>query len=300
MKLFSFITQKKQMSIGVETDEGIFDLTQAFDIYQHVKRVPQPVSFAFLQMLVEMGYSSAQAIEKIMADQWVRSKIEGLRLPEGTQFDVPISRPSKIVAIGRNYAEHVKELKHEMPDELCLFSKAPSSVIAHEDDIVIPAWYDGQVDYEAELGLIVGKAGHRIPAEDALMYLAGYTIVNDVTARSMQKTDIEKRNPWFRSKSFDTFCPFGPYLVPVDALEDPQNLDIQLTVNGEVRQKANTKLMMFKIPDIVAEVSKFMTLQPGDIIATGTPAGVGAIQNGDEIEITITGLGTLRNRVVRG
>ncbi|MBN2102481.1 fumarylacetoacetate hydrolase family protein [bacterium] len=246
-----------------------------------------------------MGYASAQTVEKIFEDQWVRSKVEKLRLTEELKFDVPISRPSKIIAIGRNYAEHVKELKHDMPDELCFFSKAPTAMIPHEADIVIPEWVEGQVDYEAELGLIIGKNAYCVPADDALMYLAGYTIVNDVTARSMQKKDLLKQNPWFRSKSLDTFCPVGPYMVPVDAIEDPQKLDIQLSVNGQVKQKANTKLMMFKIPEIITEISKFMTLNPGDIIATGTPAGVGSIQHGDKIEITISGLGTLRNGVIR-
>jgi len=299
LKLFSFVTEDNQRNIGAETQDGNYNLTEAFEIYQHMKHVSQPISFGFLQVLVEMGYASAQTVEQIFKDQWVRSKIERLRLPETIQFDVPISRPSKIIAIGRNYAEHVKELKHDMPDELCFFCKAPTAVIPHEADIVIPDWYDGQVDYEAELGLIIGKTAYRVPAEDALMYLAGYTIVNDVTARSMQKKDLEKQNPWFRSKSMDTFCPVGPYLVPVDALDDPQQLDIKLMINGQMKQKANTKLMMFKVPEIIAEISKFMTLNPGDIIATGTPAGVGSIQDGDVIEITITGLGTLKNTVVR-
>ena len=297
MKLFSFITQKNQMSIGVETSEGTYDLTQAFDIYQHVKRVSRPVSFAFLQVLVEMGYASARAIEKIFEDQWVRSKIEGLRLPEDLQFDVPIARPSKIIAIGRNYADHVRELNHEMPGELCFFSKAPSSLTSHESEIIIPEWLKGEVHYEAELGLIMGKPAKNVAPEDAMMFLAGYTIVNDVTARTLQKSDIESRNPWFRSKSLDTFCPVGPYLVPVDALNDPHSLDIRLSVNGKLRQQGNTELMMFKVPDIIAELSRYMTLQPGDIIATGTPAGVGPIEDGDEIEITVSELGTLRNRV---
>jgi 2-keto-4-pentenoate hydratase/2-oxohepta-3-ene-1,7-dioic acid hydratase in catechol pathway len=299
VKLFSFFTEKNQMSIGVETAEGTYDLTQAFDIYQHVKRVPRPVSFAFLQVLVEMGYASSQTIEKILDDQWVRSKIEGLRLPENLRYDVPIARPSKVIAIGRNYADHVKELKHEMPGELCFFSKAPSSLTAHDSEIVIPQWLQGEVHYEAELALVIGKPAKNIAPEDAMMVLAGYTIVNDVTARTLQKSDIDRKNPWFRSKSLDTFCPVGPCLVPADALDDPHRLNISLSINGEVRQKGNTKLMLFKVPEIIAEISKYMTLQSGDIIATGTPAGVGPIQDGDEIEITITGLGKLRNRVRR-
>ena len=127
--------------------------------------------------------------------------------------------------------------------------------------------------------------------------MAGYTIINDVTARSMQKTDIEKGNPWFRSKSFDTFCPIGPYLVPRDAVDDPHNLDIRLSVNGETRQESNTSLMMFKLPTLIHLLSKYMTLQPGDVIATGTPEGVSEIKHGDVVEITVTGLGTLTNPV---
>jgi 2-keto-4-pentenoate hydratase/2-oxohepta-3-ene-1,7-dioic acid hydratase in catechol pathway len=287
------------MSIGAENDDGRFNLTEAFEIYQHVKRVPHPVSFAFLQMMLEMGYVSAGTIEKIFEDTWVKAKMEGLRLPQAVRFDLPVARPSKIIAIGRNYAAHVKELKHAMPDELCFFSKAPSALIPHEADIVIPEWLDGQVDYEAELGVIMGKTAKNVPVEDAYMYAAGYTIVNDVTARSMQKSDLAKMNPWFRSKSIDTFCPVGPYLVPTDAVENPQDLEITLSKNGQVKQKSNTSMMMFKIPEIIAEVSRFMTLQPGDIIATGTPEGVGSIEPGDQIEISITGLGTLKNGVIK-
>jgi 5-oxopent-3-ene-1,2,5-tricarboxylate decarboxylase/2-hydroxyhepta-2,4-diene-1,7-dioate isomerase len=299
MKLFSFLTDDQQLSVGVETADEKLNLTQAFDIYQHAKRVKQPVSFAFLQVMIEMGYTSAQAIEKILSDSWVQSKIDRIRLPETLQIDVPVARPSKIVAIGRNYADHAKELNHEIPDELCFFCKAPSSIIAHEDDIIIPDWYDGDVHHEAELTIIMGKAARNVPVEDAMMYVAGFSILNDVTARSMQKEDIGKGNPWFRSKSFDSFCPIGPYFVPVDAMDDPHNLNIRLTVNGKERQNSNTSLMLFRIEEIIAEVSKFMTLLPGDIIATGTPKGVGPIVHGDEIEVTIDGLGTLRNRVVK-
>ncbi|MBN2028771.1 fumarylacetoacetate hydrolase family protein [bacterium] len=296
MKLFSF-DRDGEVNIGVELENGRFNLTEAFAIYQHAKRINPPVSFAFLQVMVEMGYCSGQVVENIFADSWVKSKLHTIRLPAEVKFDLPILRPSKIVAIGRNYQAHVKELNHKMPTEPIFFCKATSSLIPHEGDIQIPAWLETRVDHEAELGLVIGKSARNVSESNAMDHVAGYTIVNDVTARAMQKEDIDAGNPWFRSKSLDTFCPVGPYLVPSDVVTNYQNLDIKLTVNGEVRQNDNTKNMIFPIPRLVSEVSKYMTLNPGDIIATGTPEGVGPIEDGDEIEISITGVGTLINRV---
>jgi 5-oxopent-3-ene-1,2,5-tricarboxylate decarboxylase / 2-hydroxyhepta-2,4-diene-1,7-dioate isomerase len=299
VKLFSFQIQNRVFGIGIETAEGTFNLTRAFEIYQDAKRVRDPMSFAFIQVMLELGYFKSSALKKIMEDPWVRSKSEELRLPEGYRFAVPVQRPSKIVAIGRNYLAHVKELKHEVPAEPVFFSKAPSSLIPHEADIVIPAWLDGRVDHEAELALVIGSPCRNVPEEEAMACVAGFSIVNDVTARAMQKEDIEHGNPWFRSKSIDTFCPMGPFLVPVDDVPHPENLEILLTVNGETRQKARTSSMIFPVPKLVSAVSRYMTLEPGDIIATGTPEGVSPLKHGDEIEITVTGLGTLRNKVVR-
>jgi 2-keto-4-pentenoate hydratase/2-oxohepta-3-ene-1,7-dioic acid hydratase in catechol pathway len=258
------------------------------------------VAFAFIQVVVELGYSSSSTLSKIMDDPWVRSKSEDLRLPDGFEYMLPIQRPSKIVAMGRNYMAHVKELQHEAPKEPMFFAKASSALIPHEADIVIPGWLDSRVDHEAELALVIGKPCRNVPVDQVMQCIAGYSILNDVTARAMQKEDIDHGNPWFRSKSMDTFCPMGPFFVPADAIDDPNRLDIALTVNGEVRQKANTSSMLFSVPKLVSAISKYMTLQPGDIIATGTPEGVSPIQAGDVVEITITGLGTLRNRVVKG
>ena len=277
---------------------GIFDVTRAFDIYQHSKRIPQPVSFVFLQVLVEMGMCTKQAMEQMFSEPWVQSKQEALRLKDDYIIELPISRPSKIICMGRNYQKHVKELDHEIPDTPLFFAKASSSLVPHEGEIVIPSWLEGEVHHEAELGIVIGQMGKNISEQEAYDYMAGYTIINDVTARTMQKGDIASGNPWYRSKSLDTFCPIGPYLIPTDAVADPHQLQIKLTVNGEIRQDSNTSNMIFKIPHIIAEISKYMTLMPGDIIATGTPEGVSPIQNGDEIEISITGLGTLKNSVI--
>jgi 5-oxopent-3-ene-1,2,5-tricarboxylate decarboxylase/2-hydroxyhepta-2,4-diene-1,7-dioate isomerase len=299
MKLFSYKKSEHEVHIGVETEAGLFDITDAFAVYQHAKRISPPVSFAFLQVMIEMGTCSADSVKRVLEDSWVQSKIHRLRIEENIEFDLPIHRPSKIVAIGRNYKEHVKELDHAMPTEPLFFSKSTSSLLPHNGVIQIPEWLEGRVDYEGELGLVIGSTCKDVDQDQAMSVLAGYTIINDVTARDMQKLDISQGNPWFRSKSLDTFCPVGPYLVPADAVENPQNLDITLKVNGETRQESNTSMMIFTIPELISAVSRFMTLYPGDLIATGTPSGVGALQDGDEVEISITDLGTLKNSVHR-
>ncbi len=297
MKLFSYHNENNQFGIGIELENGQYDLTCALDIFQQSKNIPNPMSFTFLQVFVELGYCSKEMITQILESPWVQAKMEALRLPENIWYDAPISRPSKIVCLGRNYVAHAKELDHTVPDEPILFCKSPSTLIPHLGEILIPSWLDSRVDHEAELGIVIGKQGKDIPVEEAMDYVAGYSVMNDVTARGIQKEDISKSNPWFRSKSIDTFCPMGPYLIPSDTIPDPQNLNISLKVNGDVKQDASTSQMIFKIPEIIANISKFMTLEPADVIATGTPQGVSPIQDGDEIEITITGLGTLNNKV---
>ena len=219
-------------------------------------------------------------------------------MEDDIHFDLPIARPSKIVCLGRNYEAHAKELHHAVPDEPLFFSKAPSSLIPHEGTVIIPKWLEGRVDHEAELAVIIGMTAKDITPDQAAEHIAGYSILNDITARDMQKNDMEKRQPWFRSKSLDTFCPMGPFFMPASEIEDPHDLEIRLLVNGEERQKSSTASMIFTISDIVSSLSRYMTLLPGDIIATGTPEGVSPIHNGDIVEVSITGFGTLRNRVV--
>ncbi|HHS12720.1 MAG TPA: FAA hydrolase family protein [bacterium] len=244
-----------------------------------------------------MRTCSGELIETVLSDSWVQSKWTSLVLPDSTRIDIPVSRPSKIICIGRNYQEHAREMDHPIPDEVLYFGKAPSSLLAHESDIRIPRDV-GRVDHEAELAVIIGRETSRVPESSAISHVAGYSILNDVTARTLQKTDIEQGKPWFRSKSLDTFCPMGPYLVPADRIDENPQLDIECRVNGEIRQKANTREMIFSVPVLIAQISRHITLLPGDIIATGTPKGVSPIQAGDIVEITIEGLGTLKNRVI--
>ena len=195
--------------------------------------------------------------------------------------------PTKIVCVGRNYRAHARELGHEAPTEPLLFFKPPSSLAGPGDAIHLPA-ASARVDHEAELGVIIGRRCWRASEADALSFVAGYTCVNDVTARDLQKKDGQ----WARAKGFDSFCPSGPYLV-TDL--DPQSLSIRCRVNGELRQEGHTRDMIFPVAALIAYISAIMTLEPGDLLATGTPEGVGPLTHGDVVEVDIAGIGSLRN-----
>jgi 2-keto-4-pentenoate hydratase/2-oxohepta-3-ene-1,7-dioic acid hydratase in catechol pathway len=203
---------------------------------------------------------------------------------------LPPIQPSKIICVGRNYAAHAREHDVEVPEVPLLFLKPPSAVIGPEDRIILPP-QSQQVEHEAELVVVIGKRGRWINPEEALNHILGYTIGNDVTARDLQRRDGQ----WTRSKGFDTFCPIGPW---IETEFDPADGVITCSVNGEMRQMASTRDMVFSVRQLIAFASSVMTLEPGDILMTGTPAGVGPLRAGDSVEVTIEGLGTLRNAVV--
>jgi len=196
--------------------------------------------------------------------------------------------PSKVVCVGRNYREHAAELGNKMPDEPLLFLKAPSAVIASGDPIELPS-ASQQVEHEGELGVVIGKVARNV-VDDPLSYIAGYTCVNDVTARDLQRKDVQ----FTRAKSFDTFCPVGPWIV-TDL--DPANVSVTTRVNGEVKQDGNTANMAFGVTFLIQYISAIMTLYPGDLIATGTPAGVSRMKHGDVVEVEVSGVGILKNQV---
>lgn len=200
------------------------------------------------------------------------------------------SVPSKIVCVGLNYTEHARELKMELPSEPILFLKPPSAVINPGDAIIMPKM-SSRVDYEGELGVVMGKRCKDVKAEDAEDYILGYTCFNDVTARDLQQKDGQ----WTRAKSFDTFAPFGPGIARID----PGSARIQTRVNGQIKQDSNTSDLIFDVFELVEFISRVMTLEEGDVIATGTPPGVGQLQSGDVVEIEIEGVGVLRNPVAR-
>ncbi len=206
---------------------------------------------------------------------------------------LPACAPSKIVCVGRNYAEHAKELGNDAPTEPLIFLKPPSSLIASGDHIVYPKASE-RVDWEGELGVIIGRRCRNIGAEQAFDYIAGYTCVNDVTARDLQKRDGQ----WTRGKGFDTFCAVGPWMVPI-ADVDLTSAHVRTVVDGVTKQDAPFTDMIFSIGAILAYVSAFMTLEPGDLIATGTPSGVGPVAPGSTIRIEIDCIGVLENSVIR-
>ncbi|MCS6825739.1 MAG: fumarylacetoacetate hydrolase family protein, partial [Caldilinea sp.] len=198
--------------------------------------------------------------------------------------------PSKIACVGRNYAEHAAELGNEVPPEPLIFLKPPSSVIGPDQPVVYPSCSE-RVDHEAELAVVIGRRCRRVAAADALHYVFGYTVANDVTARDLQKKDGQ----WTRAKGFDTFAPVGPW---IDTTFDPTDRTVRCLVNGEVRQQGVTSWMIYSIPQIIAYIARFMTLEPGDLILTGTPSGVGPVKPGDVMTVEVEGLGAIRNPVV--
>lgn len=198
-------------------------------------------------------------------------------------------QPTKVVLVGLNYRDHAKELKMPLPEEPILFLKPPTAVIGPEDSIIYPE-QSKRVDYEAELAVVIKDKCKDIEPDEVMEHVEGFTCLNDVTARDLQSMDVQ----WTRAKSFDTFCPVGPKIVR-DI--EPNNVKIQSYLNGELRQDSNTSNFIFNTEELVSFVSKVMTLLPGDIVATGTPSGIGAMEKGDTIEIKIEGIGTLRNYV---
>jgi len=225
-------------------------------------------------------------------------------MPEPRRFLLPVPRPGKILCLAKNYVAHAKEFGAEAPKEPIFFAKLPDTLVPHGADVVLPHWLDTRVDHEAELALVLGfadpagRGAKYLTEPDALRVVAGYTLVNDVTARKLQGTDRDQKYPWLRSKSFDTFCPTGPFVVPVDALS-AADLRITMRVNGVVKQDARTKDMVFSIEQALVAMSRCTTLRSGDLVAMGTPEGVGPIAAGDVMEVEIENLGVLRNGVVR-
>jgi 2-keto-4-pentenoate hydratase/2-oxohepta-3-ene-1,7-dioic acid hydratase in catechol pathway len=201
-----------------------------------------------------------------------------------------LPRPSKIVCVGRNYVEHARELGNTVPESPLIFLKPPSSLIGDGEEIRLPD-ASRQVEHEGEIAVVIGRTAYRVPADRAYEYVAGYAPLNDVTARDLQRSDEQ----WTRAKGFDTFCPLGSMTPAGDV--DPDRLEVICRVNGEVRQHGRADQMAFSIPVLIEYVTAVMTLEPGDVIATGTPAGVGPLKPGDVVEVEIPGVGTIRNPV---
>ncbi|XP_041643321.1 fumarylacetoacetate hydrolase domain-containing protein 2A isoform X3 [Cheilinus undulatus] len=273
--------------VGVELGEGlnVVDL-KAFD----------PSLPSTMRELLELGDEGLQRAQRALSSgQCVveRSDIQLLS---------PVLAPEKVVCVGMNYRDHCLEQNAPIPKEPIIFSKFPSAITGPFDNILLPS-ESQEVDWEVELAFVIGRRGKHIKEEDALSYVAGFTVANDVSARDWQMNRNGKQ--WLLGKTFDSFCPLGPALVTTDALKDPHNLAIRCLVNGDTVQSSNTDQMIFKTEALVAWVSKFVTLTPGDVVLTGTPPGVGVfrkppvfLKRGDIVECQIDQIGSIINKVV--
>ena len=304
MKLLTYI-HSGQARLGALLDGRVIDLTAAYATFWATTKPKSAVPFpADMVGFLQGGDRLLEAARAAL--DWAKTAPEAAtrefthRLDE-VRIGPPVGNPSKIMCIGLNYHDHCREQNVPVPSSPIVFVKFPSALTAPDEPITWPPDVSKQVDYEAELAVVFKRAARNVAPEDAYDTVAGYTILNDVSARDVQFGDKQ----WVRGKSFDTFCPCGPYLVTADEVGDPQQLAIQCRVNGEVRQDSNTNEMIFKIPELIAFISKTCTILPGDILSTGTPDGVGVFRKppvflkaGDVVEVEIEKLGTLRNPVV--
>lgn len=225
-------------------------------------------------------------------DAWVRAQDSLPRVAANVRLGPPICRPSKMICVGLNYADHARESGMPPPSEPVLFFKATSAICGPNDDVLLPG---NKTDWEVELALVIGKKASNVLVPDAIDHVAGYVLHNDYSERAFQ---LERGGQWVKGKSYDTFAPLGPWLATKDEIPDPHNLDLWLSVNGELTQRSNTREFIFDIPTVVSYISTFMTLLPGDVISTGTPAGVGLgctppryLKPGDVVQLEIEGLG---------
>ncbi|NXT92409.1 FAHD2 protein, partial [Anhinga rufa] len=248
-----------------------------------------------MRAFLESGQRGLAAAQRILESGQHRVPREAVRLL------APIEDPEKVICVGLNYRDHCLEQDVKIPKEPIIFSKFPSTIIGPFDDIMHPE-ESSEVDWEVELAAIIGKRGRRIEESSALEHIVGFTVANDVSARDWQ---MRNGRQWLLGKTFDTFCPLGPALVTKDAVADVHNLSIRCSVNGRLMQDSSTSQLIFRLPKLIAWVSRFVTLVPGDILLTGTPAGVGFFQKppvflkrGDEVRCEIEELGTICNKVV--
>lgn len=287
---------KGEKCIGVELNGRWMDYSRAEAAFSLMERNTPKEPRKSLGELIQRGEFNVRELNTVLRF------VEKLNLQDRFEIDkkavlkAPIERPPKIVALGLNYALHAAEGNFKVPEEPIIFSKAGSSVIGPGETVRIPKGL-GRMDHEVELAVIIGAKATEVKKKHAYEYVAGYTIANDVSARDLQMKDIEKKHPWFRSKSFDTFTPLGPWIITADEFQPPLHLDLECRVNGTVRQQANTRDMIFDIPAQIEFITKYITLEPGDIISTGTPQGIGPITHGDTMVCRIERIGELKNPV---
>jgi acylpyruvate hydrolase len=287
-------------SIGVELEEGILDIPEAASrfgrVYSvHGQRFPN-------EMIDLLRWEAGIDVVRQIVEQYKRTPLEKRPMThpvDKVRLEAPIPRPGKIIALGLNYKSHIEETGRDVPEAPTIFAKFSSSVIGPGSCIHMPSVSD-KIDWEVELGVVIGRICRNVTKAQAIDYVAGYTIINDVSARDLQRRDGQ----WVRAKSLDGFCPMGPCIVTTDELGEGSGLRVMTKVNDEVKQDSNTSDLLFSVKDIVSYLSQSFTLEPGDVIATGTPSGVGFVRDppeylksGDNVEVSVQGIGTLTNTV---
>ena len=286
MKLLTFTVEGKTRPGALKGDR-VVDLAAA--------GLPAGPNGGLLE-IARGGDAMVERARKAMDD--AKAKTYALK---DVKLEAPIRRPPKVLAVGLNYIDHCKEANLPVPPEPVLFTKWSTSVCGPYDDLTWPAMLDGEVDYEVELGVVIGKRAVNVSEKDALGYVMGYTVVNDVSARTQQFANAKQ---WDRGKSFDTFCPYGPWIVTRDEIPDPHGLQVRTILNGKEMQNSNTKNLIFNVNKIIAYASQGTTLEPGDLIPTGTPFGVGFsrkppvfLKDGDVCECEVEKVGKISNKI---
>jgi len=294
LKLVRFRSAKRE-AYGIQTSKD-----QILDLLALSQTMKQTLP-SRLDDLILLGNKGLTDVKHLIDTAKERDRGKATINPEDAQLLPPIISPPKIICLGLNYRDHIAEQNAALPDDLIIFMKPRTTIIGPDDAVVRPSFVE-KLDYEAELAIIIGREGKNIRAEDAKRHIFGYTCFNDVSARDIQFKDKQ----WTRGKSFDTFAPIGPCITTTDQIGDPNNLWIRTHVNGELRQHSSTCNMVFNVYQIVQKLSQVMTLEPCDVIATGTPAGVGFaikpepkfLESKDVVEIEIESIGILRNQVI--
>ena len=299
MKLLTYKTNDSEPRLGFIHNNQVIDMED----FGEISNFPLPSS---MLELIDMGFELVEELNDMVAETEASYFDEIAFEMNEVTFLAPIPKPRKnIIGIGLNYTEHVAESARtldttgKLPQKPIIFSKPPTTVTATNTEIIKNTQLTEQLDWEVELAVVIGKKGKYVPKADAMDYVFGYTVINDISAR-----DCRREGQWIVSKGQDTFAPMGPILVTKDEIENPHNLNLSLKVNGVEKQNSNTKYLLFNINDLIEDLSIVFTLEPGDIIATGTPSGVGAgrnpqewLYNGDVIEATVEGIGTIANTV---
>jgi acylpyruvate hydrolase len=300
MKLLTF-SHAGNTTFGAKVDGWILDLPKVAASTQALNSFPKQM-LDFISDADRHLPVAKHTVDHVVASEGfeILQKMKIAYKEEEVFFLPPIASPQKIICLGMNYRKHAQEMGREPPKYPTLFGKFAHTLIGHKNPIQLPEISD-QVDYEAELAIVIGKTGKSIKAEDAFKHIAGYTILNDVSVRDFQNRTLQ----WLQGKNFDRSCPVGPYLVTKDEVPNPDALEIELRLNGTVMQHSNTSDFIFSVPETIEYISQIMTLEPGDIISTGTPSGVGVARDpqvflkaGDLVEIELQGVGRLENPVV--